>query len=85
MWFHSFVYGANKYIERRQLWHSLVLVKAVVASSPWLIEGDFNVVLCAKKKWDKEHLNSYGIDFKESLNNLEVADLNFSRCFFYLV
>jgi hypothetical protein len=34
MWFHSFVYGANKGIERRQLWHSLVLVKAVVAFSP---------------------------------------------------
>ena len=34
MWFHSFVYGGNKGIERRQLWHYLVLVKAVVASSP---------------------------------------------------
>lgn len=30
VWFHSFVYGANKGVERRNLWHSLQLVKVAV-------------------------------------------------------
>lgn len=58
------------------------LVKEVVDSSPWPIGGDFNVVLSEKEKWGKEHVNSYEIDFKDCLNKLEVADLNFYGSFF---
>jgi IS1 family transposase len=82
VWFHSFVYGANKGVERRNLWHSLQLVKVTVISSPWLIGGDFTVVMNPKEKWGKENLNSYESEFKDCLNNLEVSDLNFPGSFF---
>ncbi|XP_075497412.1 uncharacterized protein LOC142534428 [Primulina tabacum] len=40
--FCSFVYAKCDYIERRQLWNSLLQVKP--AQGPWLVGGDFNVV-----------------------------------------
>jgi hypothetical protein len=82
VWFHSFVYGANKGIERRTLWHSLKMVKIAVNSSPWLIGGDFNVVMHSKEKWGKDNLNSYELEFRDCLNTLEVSDLNFSGSLF---
>jgi hypothetical protein len=63
VWFHSFVYGANKGIERKTLWHSLKLVKIAVNYSPCLIGGDFNVVMHSKEKWGKDNLNLYELEF----------------------
>ncbi|XP_075499180.1 uncharacterized protein LOC142537557 [Primulina tabacum] len=40
--FCSFVYARCDYIERRDLWSSLLHVKSVLG--PWLVGGDFNVV-----------------------------------------
>ncbi|XP_075515658.1 uncharacterized protein LOC142550321 [Primulina tabacum] len=40
--FCSFVYASCDYIERRDLWHSLLLVRPV--QGHWLVGGDFNVV-----------------------------------------
>ncbi|XP_075497853.1 uncharacterized protein LOC142535306 [Primulina tabacum] len=40
--FCSFVYAKCDYIERRQLWNSLLQVKPT--HGPWLVGGDFNVV-----------------------------------------
>ncbi|XP_075496425.1 uncharacterized protein LOC142533502 [Primulina tabacum] len=37
-----FVYASCDYIERRDLWHSLLLVRPV--QGPWLVGGDFNVI-----------------------------------------
>ncbi|XP_075473926.1 uncharacterized protein LOC142504979 [Primulina tabacum] len=40
--FCSFVYARCDYVQRRDLWASLLLVKLVLG--PWLVGGDFNVV-----------------------------------------
>ncbi|XP_073037148.1 uncharacterized protein [Primulina eburnea] len=40
--FCSFVYARCDYVQRRDLWASLLLVKPVLG--PWLVGGDFNVV-----------------------------------------
>ncbi|XP_073051333.1 uncharacterized protein [Primulina eburnea] len=40
--FCSFVYASCDYVQRRDLWDSLLLVKPVLG--PWLVDGDFNVV-----------------------------------------
>ncbi|XP_073305752.1 uncharacterized protein [Primulina huaijiensis] len=40
--FCSFVYASCDYVQRRDLWASLLLVKPVLG--PWLVGGDFNVV-----------------------------------------
>lgn len=49
---------------------------------PWLLGGDFNVVLNEQEKWGKERLSSYEIEFRSCLHELEVKDLNFSISLF---
>ena len=41
----SFLYGHNDYIPRRELWASLKLFPTTTSSSPWMVLGDFNVVI----------------------------------------
>jgi hypothetical protein len=81
-WFHSFVYGANKGVDRKLLWNNLCSMKIRVAANPWMICGNFNVVLSLAEKWGSNKLNSYELEFGQCLNDLEVMDLNFSGCFY---
>jgi hypothetical protein len=81
-WFHSFVYGANRGVDRQHLWTNLCSMKGKVGTNPWLICGDFNVVKTLEEKWGSNKLNSYEIEFGKCLNNLEVLDLTFSGCFY---
>ncbi|KAL0433130.1 UNVERIFIED_CONTAM: hypothetical protein Slati_2647300 [Sesamum latifolium] len=39
------VYGANDVYERRELWHSLVQLSDSISDEPWLVMGDFNMVV----------------------------------------
>jgi hypothetical protein len=61
-WFHSFVYGANQGVDRKLLWNNLCSMKTKVGTSPWLICGDFNVVLSLAEKWGSHRLSSYDIE-----------------------
>jgi exonuclease III len=61
-WFHSFVYGANQGVDRKLLWNNLCSMKTKVGTSPWLICGDFNVVLSLAEKWGSYRLSSYDIE-----------------------
>jgi hypothetical protein len=81
-WHHTFVYGANKPLDRRPLWQNLSSMKLNVAANPWIICGDFNVVRKLDEKWGSVSLNLYEKEFDDFLNNLEVTDLNSSGCFF---
>jgi hypothetical protein len=81
-WFHSFVYGANKGVDRKLLWVNLSSMKGKVANNAWMICGDFNVIKNLAEKWGSDKLNSYEIEFGQCLNDLEVLDLNFSGCFY---
>jgi hypothetical protein len=83
-WFHTFVYGANKSIERRPLWQHLHSIKARVSGHPWIISGDFNVVRNLDEKWGSHSLNTYEVEFGDCLNELEVTDLRFFWLFLYL-
>jgi hypothetical protein len=74
-WFHSFVYGANKGVDRKVLWANLVSMKVKVTNNPWLLCGDFNVVRSLAEKWGSDRLNSYEDEFGKCLNDLEVLDL----------
>jgi hypothetical protein len=82
IWFQSFVYGANKPLERRVLWQNLKTIKDRVFPNPWILCGDFNVVRHLAEKWGSNRLNAYEQEFGECLNNLEVVDLKFSGSFF---
>jgi hypothetical protein len=81
-WFHSFVYGANKGVERKLLWASLASMKGRVAANPWMICGDFNIVKSLNEKWGSDKLNYYEVEFGNCLNDIEVLDLHFSGCFY---
>jgi hypothetical protein len=81
-WFHSFVYGANKPLDRRSLWQHLYTIKNRLFPNPWMLSGDFNVVEHLAEKWGSDSLNSYELEFGECLNDLEVIDLKFSGFFF---
>lgn len=81
-WVQTFVYGANKPLDRRPLWQTLFNMKAKVLSHPWILYGDFNVIRSVAEKWGSDCLNSYELEFVDCLNNLEVTNLNFSDCFF---
>jgi hypothetical protein len=81
-WFHSFVYGANKGVDRKLLWTNLCSMKIRVAANPWMICGDFNVIHSLAEKWGSNKLDSYELEFGQCLNDLEVMDLNFSGYFY---
>jgi exonuclease III len=81
-WFHSFIYGDNKGVDRKLLCMNLASMKTKVANNPWMICGDFNVVRSLAEKWGSKNLNSYEIEFGQCLNDLKVMDLNFSGCFY---
>jgi hypothetical protein len=81
-WFQSFVYGANQGVDKKLIWNNLCPMKAKVGTNPWMICGDFNVVLILADKWGSNRLSFYDIEFGQCLNDLEVLDLNFSGCFY---
>ncbi|XP_059436754.1 uncharacterized protein LOC132169808 [Corylus avellana] len=69
-------------VDRRHLWSDLCSMKGKVGNNPWMICGDFNVVLSLAEKWGSDKLSSYEIEFGQCVNDLEVLDLNFSGCFY---
>ncbi|XP_071687005.1 uncharacterized protein [Rutidosis leptorrhynchoides] len=74
--FCSFVYANNNGNERRMLWSDLYGHKLISRSHPWVLLGDFNVIL-------KVHEHSAGgsymtkdmIEFQDCVNKLEVEDI----------
>lgn len=74
------MYGANSYIERQELWHSLVNLKN---SSPWIVLGDFNSI---RTPHEKSSSNSQWPAHMDDLNSClytsELDDLRYSGCFF---
>ena len=75
--FCSFVYAANKYIDRRVLWSSLKHFKDFVCDDPWIIGGDFNVMLNLNESTVGSSRFSIGMeDFHDCINCLEIQDIN---------
>jgi len=80
-WMLSAVYGDTQGPNRRSLLHNLSLLKASMGRIPWLITGDFNVVRSPDEKWGKEGFSFYEKEFIDCLQQLEVDDLAYTRCF----
>ncbi|XP_052627262.1 uncharacterized protein LOC128133760 [Lactuca sativa] len=75
--FCSFVYAANNYIDRRVLWSSLKHFKDFVCDDPWIIGGDFNVMLNLNESTVGSFRFSRGMeDFHDCINCLEIQDIN---------
>ncbi|KAK4397997.1 hypothetical protein Sango_1275200 [Sesamum angolense] len=41
--------GDNELIQRRELWHGIVQISLGISDNPWLVMGDFNVVIDASE------------------------------------
>ncbi|GKA57745.1 hypothetical protein Tco_0756933 [Tanacetum coccineum] len=75
--FVSFIYAANRYVERQKLWNELGSHKHVVRRLPWILMGDFNMAL----NMEDYHSGSSSmslemIEFKDFVSNIEVLDIN---------
>ncbi|CAI9261358.1 unnamed protein product [Lactuca saligna] len=75
--FCTIVYAANKYVDRRDLWSSLVHHKGLVNDDPWIIGGDFNVTLNPSECSAGSSTFTKGmVEFHECINTLEIQDIN---------
>ncbi|XP_035832931.1 uncharacterized protein LOC118481782 [Helianthus annuus] len=75
--FCSFVYAANYYVSRKELWHSLSMHKALVGNKPWCILGDFNTALNIEDSSMGTSSVSTGMrDFQDCVDDIEVVDIN---------
>ncbi|XP_021975506.1 uncharacterized protein LOC110870633 [Helianthus annuus] len=71
----SFIYASNSDQERKELWESLRMHKGMVRSNPWIIMGDFNVVLNLEDKcFGSSTLTAAMKDFNNCVNDIEVFD-----------
>ncbi|GKC07650.1 putative reverse transcriptase domain-containing protein [Tanacetum coccineum] len=75
--FCSFIYAANRHIQKRELWSELGLHNRVVAGRPWVLLGDFNVALNIEDNSSGTSGITCGMgDFKDCMEEIEVSDLN---------
>nr|GFC66879.1 hypothetical protein [Tanacetum cinerariifolium] len=75
----SFVYARNLPKERRFLWTDLNIHKLVTRGKPWILLGDFNVVLDLEDTLaGSSQLSSPMCEFKDCVSNIKVMDLNSS-------
>ena len=68
----TFVYAHNDGMDRRALWTDLDYIKLSVGHFPWLLAGDFDVVLSSLEKSGREPLSVYKKVFAECLCSVKV-------------
>ncbi|KAL6550651.1 hypothetical protein OROMI_021139 [Orobanche minor] len=72
----SVVYAKNTKIERRELWEDLVSVSQF--HSPWMVGGDFNIVLHpVEKKGDSPPIPSEMEEFRDAILDCDLTDGGF--------
>ncbi|GJT95057.1 retrovirus-related pol polyprotein from transposon TNT 1-94 [Tanacetum coccineum] len=73
----SFVYAANKGVERRDLWKVLINDHIYVNGNPWCIAGDMNVILNRNEhSRGTSIMNSDMVEFQDCLNAIEMEDIS---------
>ena len=78
----SFVYALNKVVERRPLWRDLCRFSSSI-DLPWILLGDFNVVLKGEEKANGLPVTQYEVkDFQECCYETGVEDLRFTGLFY---
>ncbi|KAE8681719.1 hypothetical protein F3Y22_tig00111310pilonHSYRG00062 [Hibiscus syriacus] len=72
------VYGSNDGIARRLLWQQLRDFEATVGISPWIIGGDFNIILHSNESFDYGLIGPLSTsdmrDFQEVLADLDLIN-----------
>ncbi|KAJ9535686.1 hypothetical protein OSB04_un001162 [Centaurea solstitialis] len=79
MFLATFVYGANRSVERQLLWSELRKFHAIVGDKPWVLSGDFNSLLFPHDALGGSSLrNSDMMDFFDCVEAIEVFDLRYT-------
>ncbi|GKB70529.1 putative RNA-directed DNA polymerase, eukaryota, reverse transcriptase zinc-binding domain protein, partial [Tanacetum coccineum] len=72
----SFVYAHVRASGRKPLWRKLICHSLVVKDEPWLLMGDFNVILDPSERLAGSSYFTSGMeDFRDSLGEMGVEDL----------
>ncbi|OMP07609.1 Endonuclease/exonuclease/phosphatase [Corchorus olitorius] len=72
--FFTVVYGQNRGIQRRNLWSKLRRLAQDYAGKHWILVGDFSCILNMEESSDGSGSPADIRDFKDCLNDIEVAD-----------
>ncbi|XP_071708567.1 uncharacterized protein [Rutidosis leptorrhynchoides] len=79
MFFVSFVYAANKYIQRRPLWRELNMHSSFIGTKPWVMKGDFNTSLSVEESSIGSSSGTISMrEFKECVGAIRMSDVNHS-------
>ncbi|GJX13942.1 RNA-directed DNA polymerase, eukaryota, reverse transcriptase zinc-binding domain protein [Tanacetum coccineum] len=79
----SIVYGENALRARLRLWKDLVNHKGVTRNCPWVMLGDFNIILSINENTNGVNVICKGMrEFIECVADLEMEDINMCRMFY---
>ncbi|GJW35252.1 RNA-directed DNA polymerase, eukaryota, reverse transcriptase zinc-binding domain protein [Tanacetum coccineum] len=79
----SFIYGENNVKERRDLWKNLREHNSIAGCSPWVLLGDFNVILYYNENSNGINVQSFGVhEFRDCVDNLSLEDIKLTGLFF---
>ena len=73
----SAVYGSNEGIERRRLWMHLASLRSSIAHNPWMLAGDFNIIMHPSESSNFNGSQGANVNMKEfmdTVNDLAVFD-----------
>ncbi|KAJ9561654.1 hypothetical protein OSB04_006814 [Centaurea solstitialis] len=74
----SFVYGANRGLDRRALWSGLRQFRVLMGDRPWLAVGDFNCMLFPHDALGgASRRNSDMVDFAAFVEDVDLFDIRF--------
>ncbi|GJX38204.1 hypothetical protein Tco_0251507 [Tanacetum coccineum] len=79
----SLIYGEITPKSRSRLWRNLRDHVSIAGSEPWILQGDFNVILKSNENSNGLNVRSEGTqDFRECVDYLGVADINMNGLFY---
>ncbi|XP_020263009.1 uncharacterized protein LOC109838991 [Asparagus officinalis] len=79
----SSVYGQNQVDKRRELWMNLTHIYQTIGNSPWLLCGDFNVIIGNEEKLGGTILSEADTnEFREFIDFCHLSHLKTEGCFY---
>ena len=81
--FVSFIYGDNDAKDRIKLWDNLSDHLALVDNKPWVMLGDFNVIMYAEEHSNSVVDNTHGVkEFRKCFEQLDMEDVTMTGLFY---
>nr|GEV77206.1 hypothetical protein [Tanacetum cinerariifolium] len=81
--FVSFVYGEINVVDRRDLWKNIKDHNSVAGNFPWVLLGDFNVILNYNENYRGIGVNNVGVhEFRDYVEAINIEDVKMTGLFF---